>query len=255
MAENVLSFYESLAEHYHLIFDDWERAIERQARILGPLLAVGSPQPSLKILDCACGIGTQALGFAALGHRVTASDMSPAEVTRARREAERRSLDIDFRVSDMASLEEIPCHIFDAVVALDNALPHLGAQQLEKAMHAVAAKLSPEGIFLASIRDYDQLALQRPTMQPPAFYGAEGDRRIVHQVWDWIDEANYTLHLYITKQAEQGWRTHHFVSAYRCLLRDELTSVLRSAGFESVHWLMPAESGFYQPIVRARLSA
>ncbi len=39
MPERILSFYEPLADHYHLIFDDWDQAIERQARILNPLLA------------------------------------------------------------------------------------------------------------------------------------------------------------------------------------------------------------------------
>ena len=34
----------------------------------------------LSILDVACGIGTQTLGLAALGHRVTASDLSAGAV-------------------------------------------------------------------------------------------------------------------------------------------------------------------------------
>jgi hypothetical protein len=39
MTERILSFYEPLADYYHLIFDDWNAAIERQAKILNPLLA------------------------------------------------------------------------------------------------------------------------------------------------------------------------------------------------------------------------
>jgi len=27
------NFYEALADYYHLIFDDWDKSIERQARI------------------------------------------------------------------------------------------------------------------------------------------------------------------------------------------------------------------------------
>jgi hypothetical protein len=60
MAERILSFYEPLADHYHLIFDDWNSAIERQAKILNGLLAAQIRGHPLKILDCACGIGTQA---------------------------------------------------------------------------------------------------------------------------------------------------------------------------------------------------
>jgi glycine/sarcosine N-methyltransferase len=252
MAERVLSFYEPLADYYHLIFDDWSRAIDRQAKILNPLLAEQMHGHPLKVLDCACGIGTQALGLASFGHRIVASDLSSAEVNKAKDEAERRALDISFHVSDMTSLAEIVDRDFDVVAAFDNALPHLSVDQLKRAVAAMGSKLKPNELFIASIRDYDKLILERPTMQEPAFYDKKGERRIVHQVWDWIDDTRYTLHLYITVQSDPAWTTHHFVSEYRCLLRDELSAVLRSTGFRDVRWLMPAESGFYQPLVLAR---
>jgi len=251
MADRIPGFYDSLADHYHLIFDDWNSTIERQARVLNPLLLAEMPGPRLKVLDCACGIGTQALGLAALGHRVVASDLSRTAVERAKREAENRGLDISFHVSDMTALTEIADSDFDVLVALDNALPHLTSDQLVLAMRAAHSKLKPGGRFIASIRDYDMLILQRPTIQGPAFYGNKGERRIVHQVWDWVDHARYTLHLYITTQSEQAWTTYHFVSDYRCLPRDELSGVLRSSAFQHVRWVMPAESGFYQPLVVA----
>src|SRR5271155_1270793 len=141
MAEKILSCYEPLADHYHLIFDDWDAAIERQAGILNRILAQNGCGHPLKVLDCACGIGTQALGFAALGHQVVASDVSEAVVNRARREAHTRALDIQFSVSDMTSLIEIADHDFDVVAALDNALPHLSPDQLASTMTSAASKL------------------------------------------------------------------------------------------------------------------
>lgn len=252
MAETALGFYDPLATHYHLIFEDWNQSIERQARILNSLLRSQIPRHPLKLLDCACGIGTQALGFAQAGHRVVASDQSPAAVARAKVEAELRGLDISFLVSDMTSLAEITSDDFDLATALDNALPHLSSIELGEALRALRSKLKPHGLFLASIRDYDQLIIQRPAMQEPAFYGKEGQRRIVHQVWDWIDHERYFVHLYITTQSGGLWSCHHFASAYRCLLRGELSFALESAGFEEVRWLMPEESGFYQPLVLAR---
>jgi len=255
MPESVLGFYEELADYYHLIFDDWDCAIERQARILGNLLTSQGVQGPLKILDCACGIGTQSIGFAAMGHQVVASDLSRKAVNRTQREAERRSLKISFRVSDMTSLREVPESGFDAVAAIDNALPHLSAGQLRQAVRSMASKLKPNGILIASIRDYDQIIREKPTAQPPAFHGNQASRRIIHQIWDWIEDDRYVLHLYITTHSGRGWKAHHFVSEYRCLLRGELSSVLTDSGFADVRWLMPAESGFYQPIILARLSA
>jgi hypothetical protein len=51
---------------------------------------------SLKILDVACGIGTQKLGLAALDHAVTASDLPQATVERARPKAAKRGLAMYF---------------------------------------------------------------------------------------------------------------------------------------------------------------
>jgi SAM-dependent methyltransferase len=231
MIDKVLSFYDELADYYHLIFEDWDRSIQLQARILGSVISQELPGQHLRILDCACGIGTQSLGLAALGHHLVGCDLSPAEVTRATREAQQRGLDIEFRVSDMTDLKEIPEAAFDVVSVFDNALPHLKSDELIRAVGAMTGRLKPGGLFIASIRDYDSVFQQRPAIQEPSFFGSVGSRRIIHQVWDWTGAAEYTLHLYITVEADQGWRTHHFVSEYRCVRRQELSDAIRSVGF------------------------
>lgn len=252
MSESVRSFYNELAPYYHLIFEDWDRSIERQAGPLNSLLETHLGAGPLRILDCACGIGTQAIGFARHRHQVVGSDLSVAAVDRARCEAEVRHLKVTFHVADMTSLDGIREGDFDVVATLDNALPHLDTCQVNDAVKAMSSKLRPGGLFVASTRDYDGLIVERPAVQGPAFYGIEGERRIVHQVWDWIDHDRYTMHMYITMQTDRGWGSHHFVSEYRCLSREELSCALEAAGFEEVQWLMPGESGFYQPIVLAR---
>jgi SAM-dependent methyltransferase len=252
MVTTASGFYDDLADYYHLIFDDWKESIERQARVLNNLLFKETNLSCVDLLDCACGIGTQAIGFAHAGHRVVASDLSRTAVDRAKREAKLRGLDISFFVSDMTSLEEIAKSDFDVVAALDNALPHLTAAEIEKAVRVIGSKLKAHGLFVASIRDYDKLIFERPAIQEPAFYGKGGDRRIVHQVWDWVDEEKYVVHLFISALCGEKWASHHFATEYRCLLRSDLSSALARAGFEQVRWLMPDESGYYQPLVLAR---
>lgn len=251
MAEDVKLFYDRLAANYHLIFEDWDASIARQGAVLGGILerecvAVGA----LRILDCACGIGTQVLGLAARGFITTASDFSPSSVERARLEAVRRRLNVQFFVADMLDLAVIPGKGFDAVVCMDNALPHLdGDEQLLQALTQIRAKLRPGALFMASIRDYDSLVHQRPLLQGPVFYTDEQRRRIVHQVWDWIDERRYSFHLYITRRVGDGWETQHYVSNYRAILREELNRILQTAGFKNCRWCFESESGYYQPIV------
>ena len=252
MSDTVLRFYEDLAEVYHLQFENWDAAIGRQAKVIDKLLKAEGLGAGVRILDCTCGIGTQALGLAALGHDVTGSDLSAAAVRRASREAQQRGLKLEVAVADVRSLGEVVLGEFDAVVSMDNALPHLPLDQLPNAPRAIAAKVKPGGVFLASIRDYDRLVRERPTVQAPAFYGESGSRRIVHQVWDWIDERSYVPHMYITREVENGWETHHVAAVYYCVQRQEFSQMLEEAGFQEVRWQMPEESGYYQPIVVAK---
>jgi glycine/sarcosine N-methyltransferase len=99
MGQPADTFYDDMAAAYHLIFDDWDAAIERQQAVLSRLLP--PPADAGLVLDCACGIGTQALGLARAGYNVEGTDLSRAEIERAKGEAFSRGLDIAFRVDDM----------------------------------------------------------------------------------------------------------------------------------------------------------
>ena len=50
-------FYDSMADHYHLIFEDWDASMRRQGAAIAKLLP--PPEEVGLILDVACGIGTQ----------------------------------------------------------------------------------------------------------------------------------------------------------------------------------------------------
>ena len=250
--ETVETFYDDLAAHYHLIFADWDESIARQGAILGPLLENCTGLSTLRILDCACGIGTQTLGLAKRGHSLVASDMSRASVARAQREARRREANVRFHVADMRDLSGVSGENFDVVLAADNALPHLLLDSdRDRALQEMAGKLRPGGIMAASIRDYDHLLETRPSVQQPSFFGDRGSRRIVHQIWDW-DGAEYDVHLHIAFESSAGWTAKHYVSRYRALLREDLAPSFQKAGFIDVQWLEPEATSFYQPIVIAK---
>jgi hypothetical protein len=122
---------------------------------------------------------------------------------------------------------------------------------LIQATSAIAGKLRANGIFLATLRDYDTLVLSQPTIQLPVFYKGQGGERIVHQVWRWHGD-QYEVHLYLTIPDGPGWIVKHFSSRYRALLRAELNDALLLSGFREIEWLEPSSTLFYQPIVVAR---
>jgi glycine/sarcosine N-methyltransferase len=257
MAEGVRHFYDRLASNYHLIFEDWDASMKRQAAALGAILEREcGTRSALRILDCACGIGTQTLGLASLGFKVTASDLSPASVERTRVEAAKRHLNVQLFVADILDLTEIPDKDFDAVMCMDNVLPHFESdEELFQAATQIRRKLRAGATFMGSIRDYDTLVQERPVVQGPAFYSDQGSRRVVHQVWDWSDARRYTFHLYLTREVQGAWETQHYVSNYRAVLREELSRILQAAGFVGCRWILTAESGFYQPIVVAKANS
>ncbi len=127
--------------------------------------------PPIRVLDCACGIGTQAIGLAKRGYCVHATDISRAEVERAQHEAERLGVHLTFGVADMRTLSQQVQGQYDAVIAFDNALPHLLTDdELAQAARELYATTSPGGVFMASIRDYDALLVERgaPNSHPSA---------------------------------------------------------------------------------------
>src|SRR5258705_10787512 len=105
MRRAVADFYDQLAGNYHLMFEDWEASMARQAAALGPILEREcGPASSVRILDCACGIGTQALGLAKRGFRVTGTDVSSRSIERAYTEVSTRGLDLSRYVADIREL-------------------------------------------------------------------------------------------------------------------------------------------------------
>ena len=248
------AFYDDLADRYHLIFGDWDRAVRRQGEVLERLIRAEMGAGSLSVLDCSAGIGTQAIGLALRGHTVRATDLSPKAIERARREADRFDVSMTFGVADFRALSEQVEGAFDVVISCDNALPHLqNDEDLLLAAQNIRSKLRDEGLLVASIRDYDQVLRERPSATMPTVFDTPEGRRIYFQTWDWANDGRtYTVHLFLVAESGGDWETHHHETRYRAVLREELAEILHEAGFRDVAWQMPDESGYYQPVVKAR---
>lgn len=255
MPLSIQEFYDRLADEYQLIFGNWDEAVKWQGEVLDTLLRSETGRGSLSILDCSCGIGTQAIGLALLGHRLTATDLSPRSIERAREEAERFGVEITFGTADFCTLEEAFEGTFEAVISFDNALPHMMSRDdLLCAARSIRLKVREGGLFMASIRDYDELLKERLGATTPKVIDTPEGRRVYFQVWDWDEDGRaYVFNLFLLSEEGEGWQTVLHDARYRAVLRDELRDVLKEAGFWDIGWKTPAESGYYQPIVTARV--
>lgn len=110
--------------------------------------------------------------------------------------------------------------------------------------------IQENGIFVASIRDYDSLLMEKPPYSPPYIHKTDKGQRVSFQTWVWNDD-NYKLTQYIVDD-EETLQVSKFECEYRATRREEMTKLLRAHGCSKVEWKFPDETGFYQPIVVAR---
>ena len=247
------TFYDELAGDYDALHADWPDSVRRQGEVLDALIRGELGNAPRLVLDCACGIGTQAIGLALAGHDVLATDLSPGAVERAAREAKAMGARLATGVADFTRLPEQVEGTFACVLACDNAVAHLQADEdLARFAAGVAAKLEPGGLAIVSLRDYAPLVAARAPGHPVRV----GPGTISFQVWDWDDDGrSYELAQFTLRGEGERWETACRRTRLRALLREELCGALREAGLADVRWRTPEETGYYQPIVTARRSS
>ncbi len=256
MPEPVTDFYDHLSLLYrHNMGWDWDATMREEGATLDRFLARGMNRPGpYRLLDCSCGIGTQAIGLALKGHCVHATDVSPISIDCARQEAETLGVDMTFAVADYRRLEDMVPDTFDIVLSCDNSIAHcLTDTDLGAALASMKSRLNPGGLLLLSARDYEALVTDRPRFNNQHVQDRSDGRRIVFQLWDWDDDGRrYKVHQFLLRDRDGNFEVNHFQTRLRALLRDELIAAVRNAGYARVRWHTPENSGYYQPIITAR---
>jgi glycine/sarcosine N-methyltransferase len=234
--EQIIDFYDGFAADYHLAYGgNWEAAVERQGRALDELIHDLLPG-ARDVLDCSCGIGTQSIGLARLGYRVTGTDISEREIERARREAALARVEASFSVADFRDLSGVEGE-FDVVISCDNAIPHLlDAGDVPKALTQMRSRLRRGGLLVITMRDFDQALAERPSMAPPVIV-AGPPRRVLVRLHDWDEERpSYTVRYLVLTESESGWNLAEHTTRYRAITRDELATAARAAGLSDIAW-------------------
>ena len=238
-------FYDDLADSFHLIYENWPASIERQAAALTSLIG----DTARDIADVAAGVGTQSLGLAARGYRVTASDLSPRAIARLQREAAQRGLSIETRVDDMLQLSTYADASADAVIACDNSVPHLLSDELLlQAFRQFHRILRPGGLCILSVRDYTALPPARLRFNPQGVRELPGGGHVsVFQVWEYEGQ-QYELSQYLVFDEGGRVETRVFRTRYYAVSIETLMRLMRQAGFEDVRRI---DDLMFQPVIVA----
>lgn len=231
------AFYDAIAEYYPLLDRDWEVRLEREG--LG-LRSIFRNKGIQRVLDAACGVGTQAVPLAQLGYDVVAADPSAGMLRKARTVAEHYGvLDrIEFRQVDFLQLRQTISGVFDAVVCKGNALPHLLLdEEIEGALRNFYDLLRPGGMVVIGMRDFGPFMETRPRFFPGTIHTFDdGSEFITFDIWEWEDGPPViaTQNLYIISGKADHYRTIKRQVVFRPLSTDEVKVVLLEAGFEDV---------------------
>lgn len=248
MGKSLNNFYDRLSSLYHLIYNDWEAAIAQQAKALSQVIYDQWGRNAKSVLDVSCGIGTQSIGLAALGFRVTGSDLSSEAVERAKREAASRGLNISFSVCDMRQVDAHHGGGFDIVLSGDNSVPHLlSDEDILLALRGMYACLRPGGGCILTIRDYDDEERGQGIMRPYGIREHDGKRYLIWQIWDFEGE-QYELSMYFVEDDKKSSvaKTYVMHSRYYAISPSRLIALMKQAGFDGVK---RRDDVFFQPVL------
>jgi SAM-dependent methyltransferase len=255
MSENdaaIVRFYDGLVDNYHLVYGDaWDAAVDERGAALDALIRSIVPDATA-VLDCSCGMGTQALGLAARGYDVVGTDISPGQISRAQREAARLGVTAQFSVADFRDLSGVDGE-FDVVLSCDNALPHLLDEgDLPQALAQTRSKLRAGGLLVVTMRDFDRALEDKPSIGAPAVIRGT-PRRVLVRLHDWDDDRPcYTVRYLILTETDKGWSVREHQVRLRAITRAELTGAAEESGFTEIDW--PSEWAIVgrQPVMTAR---
>lgn len=210
-------YYNALAPYYKYIYQDWEKGIAKQSTALDSIITEFFGDKK-SFLDVSCGVGTQCLGLAELGYQVSASDLSEEEVKLAKSEAEKRGLEIAFKVADMRDVSKSFEGQFDIVLSADNSIPHLlDDEDILRAFKEFYALTNSDGGCVVTVRDYKNINPEnkKEILNPRRVHHTPDGKIVMFDLWEFEGD-HYDLNTYLVK--DEGGRVFEGSDATRKIL-------------------------------------
>jgi ubiquinone/menaquinone biosynthesis C-methylase UbiE len=223
--------YDDLALTYDL-FNDWPTRLAREIPWLEGWLGEAGGR---RILDAACGTGWHALALAQRGFEVTGADLSPGMIARARDNAAREGVAVDFVVAAFQELPRVLASKFDAVLCLGNSLPHVIEEEaLLASLAGMGEVLKEGGRLLIQNRNFAKVLAEGERFMPLKAACHQGQDLLFWRFYDFLEGGRLRFNVVVFHQAAGQWRHTVHSSLMRPLMAPDLERALRAAGFGAI---------------------
>jgi SAM-dependent methyltransferase len=135
-------------DHYHYFTSHLVTAeqSQREVEFLSRCLRLA---PASRILDLPCGYGRHANLLAMRGHRVTGIDSNALYIDLAVKDARSMGVDVDYRVGDMRTLQDI--ELYDAIIMVFTSFAMFNHDENITTLKNMARALVPGGRFCVEL--------------------------------------------------------------------------------------------------------
>ena len=227
--------YDSLSGDYDR-FVSWQGRLELEMPfITAQIDSLAAGHLPSKILDAACGTGMHAIALALRGCQAAGADLSPGMIARAKANARRAGVQVDFRQAGFGDLRR-SFQNFDALLCLGNSLPHLlTSAGLSDALQDFAACLRPGGMLLVQNRNFDAVLASRERWMSPEAHRDGEQEWLFLRFYDFEPDGLINFHIItLYRTGESAWTQKVDSTRLRPLREAELVAALDHARFTQI---------------------
>lgn len=222
--------YDSISTDYDRFVDWQNRLAVELPSIIENLHKVGART----ILDAACGTGMHAIALAQCGFTTYGADLSQGMVNQATANAQSAGVKVHFEVAGFGALaQSFGVQAFDAILCLGNSLPHLlSLDEINSALLDFVACLRSGGLLLVQNRNFDAVVSKHERWMEPQSHTEGANEYLFQRFYDFDPDGMITFNMVTLKKVGLGnWTQSITSSRLRPVLKDELVSCLKDAGF------------------------
>jgi len=224
---------------YYDILVDWEARIGREGPFFQRVFANVSAR---RVLDCACGTGHHIRLFARWGMDAVGTDLSPAMIEQARRDARASGARLRFEVADFRELPAQFPQPFDAVICTGNSLPLAGsADGVRRAIKSMHDVMRPDGVLVLHTLNYAAIPEGANVYEEPRVRQVEDREILFLKVFRMVRRLCDIDIVALEKQAG-AWKKIQIHARAWAVEQAELESMVAAAGFGRLQWY-----GGYEP--------